>query len=250
MSDAASFERGHELELAILNDFDAICTEEGIGYFLAYGTLLGAVRHQGFIPWDLDVDVIVGVDDYPRLMAALRSGLDPAKWEVHWQGFDPGYDQLLARIGATGVSLLEARFDIFPLAGAPENRLVSRLLGALSHLNYRSYFFKQVDIVTNYADRPRLGRIARVLKVLLAPFPARLFVGVHHWLATVVPLERAGWVHNLCGSYGTRERFPRAWLNQVVRLPFENLSLPATAEWDAYLRQMYGDYQVPKVRTP
>lgn len=248
MADPDALKAGHALELEILTDFDRICTEEGIGYFLAYGTMLGAVRHHGFIPWDLDVDVMVTVEEYPRLMAALRKGLDPARWTLHWHEYDPEYDQLLARIGASGVSLLQARFDIFPIAGAPANPVLARLMQLLAHANYRAFFFKQVNIAVNYADRPRLARLARPIKVLLAPFPASVFIRIQRWLSSAVPLDRARWVHNICGSYGARERFPREWLDEVELLPFVGLRLPAPKQWDAYLRQMYGDYLVPLVR--
>ncbi len=248
MADPQALESGHGLELAILTEFDRICTEEDIRYYLAYGTLLGAVRHQGFIPWDLDVDVIVTVEEYPRLMDALRRRLDPDKWTLHWHEYNPDYDQLLARIGAAGVSLLKARFDIFPVAGAPANPLLARLVQVIAHVNYRAFFFKKVDIAVNYADRPKLARLARPIKWALTPFPASLFVRVQRWLTTLVPLDRAAWVQNICGSYGARERIPAAWLSEVERLPFEGLQLPVPHEWDAYLRQMYGDYTVPRVR--
>ena len=57
-------------------DFDRVCRENGIGYSIAYGTLLGAVRHHGFIPWDDDVDVVVTREDYNKLRRLLNSQLD------------------------------------------------------------------------------------------------------------------------------------------------------------------------------
>lgn len=239
----------HELELAILAEFDRICAEEDIHYQLAYGTLLGAVRHQGFIPWDLDVDVAVTVDEYPRLMGALRRRLDP-KWVLHWHEHDPDYDQLLARIGGAGVSLLDARFDIFPVAGLPTNRIAARIVRAIAHATHRAFFFKKVNIPVNYADRPKLRRLARPIQWALAPFPASFFVRVYRWLIALVPFDKAEWAYNVCGSYGARERVPASWIRETVRLPFEGLQLLAPREWDAYLKQMYGDYLVPKVRPP
>lgn len=68
-----SLEKQKLLMLEILLDFDKVCRNNGIRYSLAYGTLLGAVRHQGFIPWDDDIDVIVFRADYEKLIQILNS---------------------------------------------------------------------------------------------------------------------------------------------------------------------------------
>ena len=62
--------------LEILADFDRVCRENGIKYSIAYGTLLGAVRHRGFIPWDDDVDVLVLREDYEKLRKILGEELE------------------------------------------------------------------------------------------------------------------------------------------------------------------------------
>lgn len=55
------------VELKLLDYFDQLCREHNLRYYIAYGTLLGAVRHQGFIPWDDDIDVVMFRDDYEKL---------------------------------------------------------------------------------------------------------------------------------------------------------------------------------------
>ena len=60
-----------EIQLELMDELDRVCREQGITYFLAYGSLLGAVRHGGFIPWDDDMDVVMLRADYERLIAGF-----------------------------------------------------------------------------------------------------------------------------------------------------------------------------------
>ena len=74
-----SLEERKKIGLDILKDLDGICRSNGIKYFLAYGTLIGAVRHKGFIPWDDDIDIWVKIEEYEKLLEALKA---QSKYEV------------------------------------------------------------------------------------------------------------------------------------------------------------------------
>ena len=63
-----------QLMLSVMDEIDAFCRENGLTYFLVGGTLLGAVRHKGFIPWDDDMDIGLPRKDYERLIREFRSG--------------------------------------------------------------------------------------------------------------------------------------------------------------------------------
>ncbi len=77
-----TLEHIHEINLQFLKDFDEICRRHQITYYLAAGTLLGAVRHEGFIPWDNDVDVSMMRSEFHRLVPFLKEELDPEKYEL------------------------------------------------------------------------------------------------------------------------------------------------------------------------
>ena len=69
-----SIEEVKKVELNLLLDFDKYCKQNNLRYYLCYGTLIGAVRHKGFIPWDDDIDVIMPREDYEKLMALHGEG--------------------------------------------------------------------------------------------------------------------------------------------------------------------------------
>ena len=120
--------------LALHKDFDAFCVHHGLTYYVAYGTLLGAIRHGGFVPWDDDFDVMMPRPDYERLM--LLRGLLPG--HMKWVSIetDPNHKLLFAKIVETrkdvvervsrqsNLALRQGLFiDVFPVDGMPSNQV-------------------------------------------------------------------------------------------------------------------------------
>ena len=95
----------HTVQLEILKEFDRVCKKYGLRYFLAYGTLLGAIRHNGFIPWDDDIDTMMPYDDYQRLLS-----IDPSEWKkpyfVQNENTDPDYGACFTKIRNSETTLI------------------------------------------------------------------------------------------------------------------------------------------------
>ena len=109
------------IELGILKKFDSICKENGLEYSLAYGTMLGAIRHKGFIPWDDDIDVFMKREDYEKLLALKY---DDGDFEVKSYRYSKNYYFLYSKIVDKRTSICEnwraekdmgLFVDIFPL---------------------------------------------------------------------------------------------------------------------------------------
>jgi len=88
----------HALQLHLLSEVDRLCRAHGIHYYLLFGTLLGAVRHAGFIPWDDDVDIGVKRDDYDRLLDLLELELDPERYFIQTAANDAGITIPFAKV--------------------------------------------------------------------------------------------------------------------------------------------------------
>jgi len=128
-------------ERSLLNYFDEICKKLSIVYFACGGTLLGAIRHKGFIPWDDDIDVMVGYDDYQKLITMYETVKTPG-YSIEIHGKFPDLALPMAKIvidnsafvekGTAKLNLLHGIWlDVFPLVAFPENRLKQEKLNIL-----------------------------------------------------------------------------------------------------------------------
>lgn len=234
-----------EMELKMLTDMDRICREHGLSYSLAYGSVLGAVRHKGFIPWDLDIDIMVGIAEYETFCRVLREQLPP-EYVLYSYRTDPAYEFLFSRIGLLHGRHDDLYLDIFPMVGWPGSPTLQRVFAKLAYGIYRGYFLKKIDAKVNYSHDPRKRRIATVAKCLLALVPPRLFSFLYEKLQLAFPLEKSVYVYNFCGIYGTKEIMPKGYLTDLMELEFEGQLFPVPRDWDSYLTHIYGDYMTPR----
>ena len=252
---AAALGGVHRVQLELLRELDRVCRENGLTYMAVHGTLLGAARHGGFIPWDEDADVCMPRADYDRLLALGAGGFAPGFFlqtpENNSGCFYGGY----AKLRRDGTCARERRsryrmpgafhegiwIDILPLDPCPAEENARRRL------------------------QKRLGRIQRILYAKTYKLPGYVpgdvpgsRVSLYYLLAKVTRrrdllrrLERlcrsrreTGTVGILACYYGSMENrnvWPEAFFRRTERLPFEDLPLPVPAEWEEILRRRYGE---------
>ena len=140
--DQETLNRMHLLHLDILKEFIRICNKYELRYFLLGGSCLGTVRHQGFIPWDDDIDVGMPRPDYERFMEIAQNEL-PEYYFLQNSKTDPDYPLCFAKIRDSRTTFIERSvshlninhgiyFDIFPLDGLSN--------GSLFELRYKFYY--------------------------------------------------------------------------------------------------------------
>lgn len=246
----------HELDLLLA--FNELAKEHGIQYTLAGGTLLGAVRHKGFIPWDDDIDVLVPRPDYERLLDLVRSGtFDGERFSFRAYALgnypvpftkmvDPS---IRVHDSATKKSIPSNLWiDLFPLDGVPSDD------GRWNALCKRAVLCKNIIKIGNYrflGAGKGLGN--RLAKMVAMPFVV-LFRLNDRAERTIQGLWRSGirfdsadcYASMAWCTYGVRERFPRTLLDETVEVEFEGHRFPAMGGWKAYLTNLYGDFmQLP-----
>jgi lipopolysaccharide cholinephosphotransferase len=255
----------HAVQLELLAEFDRICARLQLPYQIAAGTLLGAVRHGGFIPWDDDVDVIMRRADYERLLDEAPALLGEMFFLQCWRT-DPGFQQFFAKLRRHGsrfrqVGEREAMhhgifLDIFPLdAVAPDRR---RWRFRYSCLRGSFTLVSALRRLALHPDKGNLSSAHPAWRQYLGPWLQRGLAVVPWWFWPAI-LDRllrsmAALTDDrltcLASGWMTMDRVrqlnrPVAEWEQTVLLPFEGRLLPATACYEQALARLYGDYRTP-----
>ena len=246
-------------ELEIVKDVIEISRRHNLQLYMIGGTFLGAVRHQGFIPWDDDVDLGFKRSDYETFLQVapkeLKEGYvlrhyetDPTMPYYPAQVVDPSFEIL--DVSAQVPKVRSAWIDLFPLDGMPKGKLSCFL--HKYHLLYLRMMLK-------------FSQFSEVVAVDLKhrPFHERVLVAVGKHLHVEdkmdtlkrmrliarslkkSPFETADRVLNFMGAYKFRELFARSVYEDVAEYPFEDITLPAPRDYDLVNRQLYGDYMTP-----
>lgn len=245
-------------EMKVLSEISRVCEENGLCWFLDNGSLLGAVRHGGFVPWDDDFDICMMRSDYEKFLAIARDAL-PAAYQITNIHTDPQCLDFTTRITNSNVirtdkEYMDANFgfpyiagvDIFPLDKLSENEkeeddriekichieeLAQRLLeDQESEATWR--LFDLVERENNY--RIVNGNISQQLNFLIEKWYRRF---------EDRETERVGLLHYW--SSGKSHAYQKKWFDIVLTMDFEGMRLNVPAQYEEVLRVEYGDFMRP-----
>lgn len=222
--------------LLLMSSFDQMCQDNHIKYGADSGTLLGAIRHNGFIPWDDDLDIVVTRKDYEKLMA-----LDFSKYGLKW--VRKVWIESLCFVDDSSLST-KPIVDIFILDNTPDNKFFRKLklvriliLHGLWHRyskeRYKTnsilkkvYSFVLGNLGRLFSDEQIFRRFQRVSKI--GNNKACQYVQCYNYLT-----------HEL------KVLYPSNILDNVKRHRFENIEINIPSDYDTYLTNLYGDYMTP-----
>ena len=244
-----------EIELNILKYVDGICKENNIKYSLAGGTLLGAIRHQGFIPWDDDIDIILVRSEYERLIDILKRGkiykLIYPEMDNYWHPFaklvDPKTIMVLEDKYETNIPDLGVYIDIFAVDGCPDERKnqISFQRSLRKELNdIRLSFFNSYN-----ASGKRWKRIVKrvvlfpkfiYLRITGTPQKRKMALLEH---MKKYKLEESRYAGFLLSVYDN-EILPKEYYTDTIEVQFENGLFQGLKNYDEYLKALYHDYMI------
>lgn len=241
--------------LEILKDIDTVCRREGIRYWLMYGTLIGAVRHKGFIPWDDDLDIAMPRRDYERFITCFSKEPEFGKYIAINPDLGKNRPFLITRvsnskykmIGEYGDEIedLGAFVDVYPMDGAGSDRK-SALKSKSDAYKLIMKYLRSGNFPSNNRDAGRLKRFAKGIRALLLGKPER-YQKMLWSLCAARDFECSEYVSNLCWSpVPDRCVYQRCWFDETEYMVFEDMKAPVPKGYDALLKEDYGDYmQLP-----
>lgn len=239
-----------QVETDMLREFIAACDKLKLRYYLLGGTLLGAVRHKGFIPWDDDIDVGMPRADY-EIFLEKGQALLPKHLFVQCLKSEPEYPLCFAKIRDSRTTFVETAInnlninhgvyiDIFPLDYYPEEKRAQKRLNK-KHEAYK----RRISVMFNSGKKSLKIRLMSLLWCVRYP-SVRKVIAMRDALYHSVPESKV--LANYCGAWGAKEIMPAAWYGEGTPVVFEGMEVVAPVQYHNWLTQVYGDYmQLPPV---
>ncbi len=236
-----------KIEVDMMQEIKRICEKHDIKYFLVGGSLLGAVRHKGFIPWDDDLDFGMLREDFEKFKKVAPAELSPRYAYQSYQT-EPDSHYIFDKIRLRDTfftTKFSNRFEI-------ENGLFIDILiydrtakskwAQKCHINALRRWTRIMNI--RWVNAPRKN-VAYKASVIMLPFMRLVPMRLYHWFFNLMlkwyKHSNSPWVIDGVGQNIEKGAFPIEWLEETVDAPFENTTFPIPKGYDAYLRHWYGN---------
>lgn len=231
--------------LGIAKELDRICTKHDITYYMISGTLLGAIRHKGFIPWDDDMDFAVPINEYDKLLCVLKKELKPPYRLCTYEEMK-GCNTAFAKIDdyttciedkCSDIPLKEQlglNIDIFPLFPCDKNDPKIRKMQYLRKLNRL--------VFTESTKGGWHKHIIKKLLRLLYPH-SRSYLLDRIW-GISKSITGGEYLGHLFGLNVEKEILPQSWYGKGPRYAFEDTTFRGPEKYEEYLTQIYGRYMI------
>ncbi len=236
--------------LDILIWFDQLCKDNNLTYYMSYGTMLGAIRHKGFIPWDDDLDVIMPREDYERLLKITFNRQGKYQIESYKNGnkdftyaFAKAYDTSTLLIESFKHTIIRGIFlDIFPLDGAGNslkeaNKIIKRgrILQLYKTLKLyitlkKGYIFRNIIVAISYLLPPYKGNFIKLSKKM-------------NKIQSKYKYSDCLYIQSACEDDIRHNLMKRSIIGKPTLYEFENHMFYGVEKPDEYLTTLYGDWR-------
>ena len=234
------------IQLDMLKDIHSFCVSHDIKYSLAFGSLLGAIRHKGYIPWDDDIDIMMRRDEYERFITTYGND----RYKIADMSVNPDYGLPFAKVEdirtkmnemAEGTTEYGIYIDVFPVDNVPDD------------MSKRKHYYQKKSILNALYNLKviKVNKERSILKnaVLMVSHILLFFVSKQHiaHMMSAYSSRYQGQKTEYVGIVAPAdsridETVPSNFFEEFVELPFENIKVMSIKEYVNYLRAFYGDY--------
>ncbi len=246
-----SLQELHAMQLEMLSKFDTFCETQGLNYFLAHGTLLGAVRHKGFIPWDDDVDILMPRPDYDKLLQYNKiSDNCLIVSHLNEQGYYHPFtyanlcntDTIMAEHQMKRQTSKGVFLDVFPLDGCPNSKLICK--NRILHLRVLSMVLRLKTVATDSTSSTIRSIIE---KIVLLFYRAKSEYGIIDKIIKIATKcgyhdHEMTWIGTFLVKDASRNTYPRINFEGYRLCQFEDKFFRIPIGYDDCLLRSYGDY--------
>lgn len=237
----------HLVQLEILDEVVRVCEKNNISYQLAGGTLLGAVRHKGFIPWDDDIDLTMVRDDYDKFIEVAKKDLDGKYYLQCYETEDCYFPFVKIRKKGTVFDEKELThldcekgifIDIFPLEKINNPNSVVLNIKAILIKNIWDTIFVKKGIYRSYKETKH-----PIFCFCLSLFPYKILKNFQIWLMKSSNKKDSKYLCALCGAYHYKKDIHKySEMMPTSKIKFEGKEYTTFKNPDYYLSNLYGNY--------
>lgn len=237
-----------KIELEILLELDSFCKKNNLVYYLSGGTLLGAIRHHGFIPWDDDIDVCMPRRDYEYLIDNFQTTKFYLQvWSSKTESLNAPFAKIVDMRTAgynqyqDTNTLSKLWIDIMPIDGLPNNE--NEVIKIYKRCKMYRYILSRTTAIIGKGTSKFRKYAKYLLKPLANLYGKKRCIRNMEKLALKYPYETSKYVGAVTwGLYGPAERMLKSEFEKSVEVEFEGYKFPTFSCWDSYLHGLYGDY--------
>ena len=246
----SELKRLRAIQMELIAEVDRICKKCGIQYNMVGGTMLGAIRHKGYIPWDDDADIGFLREEYEKFREACKTELDSHKYYMQDLRDTPGYRWGYGKLRRCGTEFIRLNqeqmpygmgisIDLMPFDNVPDGALARRWHFLRCYF-YRKLFWSRIgkDTAKHWWQRMCFRLMDMVPMETLA-------VSFSNFIEQNRQYGRTKLVRILTFPTPKGEGFfgyKRHWYEELAEYPFEQMKLPGAADYDGYLKVKYGSY--------
>ena len=229
------------IENEMLKETIDILGRNKIPFYMCCGSVLGAIRHQGPIPWDTDMDILIPLPYLDKARNCLEDELSE-RFCIDDLRKNNGYKNFFPRVAMPHTSSDTLHIDLFPIMGLPNDK--HKQIKICKEIAKRQKVFIILKHMRQNIVHPSFVKncIGKFIEVFCSPYSKKTLTKQYYKLISKYDYQSSEYVMNACGHYGAKNIFDKSVFGNPVMVQYCDFEVPIPEKWDYYLKRYYKDY--------